>query len=85
MDDFIERLENARTDADWAATRGRHTNGEDQIMISREDCTAIGDFLTQVFGLVLLGKRDPDIADKIAILGGAFQGNSEDDDGEDEE
>ena len=83
MDDLIERIENARTDADWGAAEGM-TNGID-VMLSREDCAAISAILTKAFGCALMGKRDADLADMLARLAGAFEGDSRVDDDDSEE
>jgi hypothetical protein len=78
MDELIERIENARSDADFWASEGKDDNAV--VTLSREDCTTLGKFLTKVFGLVLMGKQNSEIADQLAILSGAFEGEGSSDD-----
>jgi hypothetical protein len=75
MDDLIERIENARSDADYYAEQG--DDDKARVVLSRDDCTELGKFLTKVFGLVLMGRQDSEVADQLAILGGAFEGESD--------
>lgn len=82
MDELIERIESARSDADYFASEGKDDKAV--VTLSREDCTALGKFMTKVFGLVLTGRRDEEVADQLAILGGAFEGEADSDD-EDED
>lgn len=76
MDDLIERIEDARNDADYWFGEGDADKAT--VTLSREDCTAIAEFLTKAFGCVLMGKQDSAVADTLAILGGAFAGEQED-------
>lgn len=75
MGDLIERIENARSDADYYATRGE--DDMSGVTLSRADCTEIGRILTEAFGAILMGKRDPELAEKIAIIAGAFEGEGD--------
>lgn len=81
FDALIERIENARTDADWSAQNGKEY---DTVSLSREDCSGIGGLITKAFGAALTGVRDSALAEKLAILSGAFKGEESDDDDDDE-
>lgn len=76
MEDLLERIENSRSDADYFAARGDQDKA--LVMLSLADCAAIGELLTKAFGAVLVGKRDPALADNLALLGSAFEGAQED-------
>lgn len=76
-DDLIERIENARDDAAYWAKQGKADKAV--VSLSLEDCAQIGALLTKAFGVILTGKRDTEVADRLAILGGAFQSAEEDD------
>lgn len=75
-DDLIERIENARQEAAYWAKEGKSDKAV--VPLTLEDCTEIGTLLTKAFGVIATGKRDMEVADRLAILGGAFWGEDED-------
>lgn len=71
-DDLIDRIANARADADWHVGEG---NAEGTyVSLSRDDCTAVAAILAEAYGCALVGKREPNLAETLAILSGAFEG-----------
>jgi hypothetical protein len=76
MDDLIERIESARADADWYAGRGDSQNAV--VTLSIPDCDAISKLLTAAFGCALTGNRHAELAERLAILSGAFAGDGDD-------
>lgn len=87
MDEIIEKIENAREDADYWAKQGK-TDGSQHVTIrlTRTECDEIAAFLTKAFGAVVTGTRDDDVSTNLACLGGAFEGEgisgSDEDEGE---
>lgn len=75
MDELLERIEASRADADWAVRYGK--DHDHRVHLSREDCDEIAAILTKAFGVCLTGKRDPDLADSLALLSGAFEGDGD--------
>ena len=81
LDKILDKIENARADADYFAKNG----GDDGVglVLSRDDCTQIGELLILAFGSALVGKRDSALAEQLSLLAGAFKGDTDDeDDGE---
>lgn len=78
MDDLIERIDNARGDADYWVKEGKPEKAV--VTLSLDDCDMLGKFLTEAFGAVMMGKQDMTIADKLAVLAGAFEGEQDDED-----
>lgn len=76
FDEVVDRIEAARGDADYWASQGSAEKAS--VALSREDCAAISELLTKAFACAaVLGRRDSETADKLAILGGAFAGEED--------
>jgi hypothetical protein len=70
FDDFLERIENERADADYAALH----SSEAGVTLSLADCDELAKLLTSAFGPLLMGNREPDLAEKLTLLASAFEG-----------
>jgi len=75
-DDLIEKIENARDDAEYWRKQGKDDKAV--VPLTLEDCAQIGALLTKAFGVIMTGKRDTEVADRLCILGGALKGPDED-------
>jgi hypothetical protein len=77
MDDLIDRIENARSEAAYWAKEGK--NDRAVVPLTLEDCAEVGALLVKAFGVIATGKRDMEVADRLAVLGGAFTGDDDED------
>lgn len=76
MDELIERIENARSDADYWFGRGDLEKAT--VTLSRDDCAAISKLLIDAYGCTLRGWRDTGVADNLSRLAWALEGENVD-------
>lgn len=80
IDEIIKRIENERSNAHYWEKEGDTARAVVVIMLA--DCDAIAALLKQAYGAMLTGKRDHTVSDNIAMLGSAFEGEEEDEEGD---